>query len=64
MNTACPECGGTLQRITDGLVAVPFGEAFHTRGTKIPIRLVPRPFLACSACEYCTDRITTHERRR
>ena len=54
--TACPECGGPLQRIADGLVAVPYAPTFHVRGAKLPIRLVARPFLACSMCEFCTDK--------
>jgi hypothetical protein len=49
----CPRCGGELERVTDGAVAVQFAPAFHNRALPIPIRLVERPFLACTACEYC-----------
>jgi hypothetical protein len=50
---ACPACGGVLERVTDGEIAIAFAPAFHRRDQPIPYKLVARPFLACSACEHC-----------
>lgn len=51
----CPSCGGVLELVTDGAVAVPFAPAFQRRDEPIPIRLVARSFVACTACEYCAQ---------
>ena len=56
----CPACGGVLELVADGAIAIPFAPAFHRRGDPIPIRLVPRPFVACTACEHCEP--ITHTR--
>jgi hypothetical protein len=50
---ACPACGGVLELVTDGEMAIPFALAFQRRDAPVEIRLVPRPFLACSECEHC-----------
>jgi hypothetical protein len=34
-------------------MAIPFALAFQRRDAPVEIRLVPRPFLACTACEHC-----------
>jgi hypothetical protein len=52
---ACPRCGGTVTLVTDGAVGVPVAPAFQRRSAAIPIRWLPRPFVACSTCEYCAE---------
>ena len=51
----CPTCGGTLQYVIDGLIGIEYAPAFHTVGDALPMRMEPRPFLACTACEYCVQ---------
>ena len=52
----CPECGSVLELVRDGLVAVPYSPRTHyVSGVLQPIdwRLEPRPFAACTGCEWC-----------
>jgi len=52
----CPLCGGTLELVTDGgMIAIPYAPAFQVRNAPIEIRMVPRPFIACTECEYCAQ---------
>jgi hypothetical protein len=53
MTARCPLCGGNLQRISDGAIGRTIAPAFHVAGRPLPIRMERRPFLACSACEFC-----------
>jgi hypothetical protein len=57
----CPACGGELERVDDGEMLIPFAPAFHRRDWPIPMKLVARPFWACTACEHCAQ-LTPHER--
>jgi hypothetical protein len=58
----CPACGGRLELVMDGEIAIPFAPAFQRRDAEIEIRLVARPFLACTACEHCEQHHITHKR--
>jgi hypothetical protein len=49
-----------LELVTDGTIEVPFAPAFHRRDLPIPTREVARPFMACTACEYCEQIIPAH----
>lgn len=51
----CPLCGAVLELVLDGEVAKAYAPAFHVIGQPVPYRLEPRPFLACSGCEYCEE---------
>lgn len=57
MQDKCPECGGSLQPITDGFVGVQYAPGYLVRGAEIPWRKERRPFAACTACEFCSDEI-------
>lgn len=51
----CPECGATLQIITDGFVGEEWADAVYVMGDKRPVRMVQKPFAVCMRCEYCLD---------
>ena len=52
----CPECGGAVVLVTDGLVGKLIAPAFLVRGKERPRwRMVPAPFGACMSCEFCIE---------
>lgn len=51
----CPQCGGVLELVLDGEVAVPVHPGYHVQGSPLPYRMEQRPFAACSACEFCIE---------
>jgi hypothetical protein len=55
--TRCPLCGRrALTLVTDGLVGRDVVPPFFTVGqSRIETRMVPAPFIACMACDYCEE---------
>ncbi len=52
----CPECGGVLQVVTDGLIGRVTAPGFFIVGRDtLTVRLDPAPFIACTACEFCIE---------
>lgn len=52
----CPECqSGRLSVVTDGLVGHLYMKGYHLRDEPLELRMVPRPFFACNACEFCLE---------
>lgn len=52
----CPECGGVLNIILDGLVGRLMAPSFFTLGkSRVETVMAPAPFVACSACEFCEE---------
>ncbi len=51
----CPDCHGRLDLVTDGEVGVLTVEGYHRRDAPLSYRMVARPFLACSGCEFCIE---------
>lgn len=52
--TACPECGGVLALVRDGLVGELMLPGQFVRGVReLYWRASPRPFIACTECEFC-----------
>lgn len=48
----CPDCGSLLDIVLDGLVGVPYADnVTHA----IEYRMTPRPFAACTGCDFCLD---------
>jgi hypothetical protein len=54
----CPQCGGRLRLVIDGLVGRLFVPNYYIveRGPRqFEWRMVPAPFVACSRCEFCEE---------
>jgi hypothetical protein len=52
----CPECGGRMQLVTDGLVGRWMAPPFFIVGrSRLRLDLVARPFGACTECEFCIE---------
>jgi len=52
----CPECGSSLQVVTDGLVGELRAPAFFTLGvSRLEYVMRPAPFVACTGCEFCLE---------
>lgn len=51
----CPRCRGRLQLVTDGEIEKQYATPFHVIGQPVPTRLEPRPFVACTRCEFCEE---------
>jgi hypothetical protein len=52
----CPECGGVVVLVTDGLVGRLMAPPFFIRGrSELTYEMHPAPFAACTACEFCLE---------
>jgi len=52
----CPQCKrGTLSLIEDGLVGHFYLPGMSLRTAEPELRMEPRPFFACNACEFCLE---------
>lgn len=61
-NVVCPDCGSPLQIVIDGAIGVDW---FNTQTGRSETRIEPRPFAACSGCEFCLDlTVAVHELKR
>lgn len=52
----CPDCGGSIELVTDGQIGEWHAPAYSVRGQsnlRIVLRLAP--FAACTRCEWCQE---------
>lgn len=51
----CPECGGHVEMILDGMIGERYIGGYHVVGDELPTRWRLAPFGACSSCEFCIE---------
>jgi hypothetical protein len=52
---ACPECGGDVELVTDGMIGELYHPPFLRAGDPLPFRWKLAPFGACTSCEFCIE---------
>jgi hypothetical protein len=51
----CPECGGDVEMVLDGMIGERVIPGYHYVGDELPTRWRLAPFGACTRCEFCIE---------
>jgi hypothetical protein len=52
---ACPQCGASLELVTDGQIGEAVVSTFHQLDAPPQLRWKRAPFAACPCCEFCVE---------